>query len=217
MDIFLHTITYGILIGMIISAPLGPVGLLCLRETIYGSRKEGLLIGVGATISDTLYALVVYKGVGLILEHLEANNDMLRLIGGIVIIIFSYFVYRHAAQKMKYTPTKRLSKRHGARKIFTSFLVTLSNPLIILLILPLFARFNFVQVGDSPCLTLIVAMGSIAVGCMLWWTILTYWVIRLYNRLGERGIKWVGYTVALVLSVIGLISIYTGLTGLLLY
>lgn len=217
MDVLLHTIIYGILIGMIISAPLGPVGLLCLRESIYGGRKEGLLIGVGATISDTLYALFVYKGVGLILEHLEANNDMLRLIGGIIIIIFSYFVYRHAAQKIKYTPTKRLSKRHGARKVLTAFLVTLSNPLIMLLMLPLFARFNFVQPSATPRLTLIVAMSAIAVGCMLWWTILTYWVIQLHKKLGERGIKWVGYTVALILAVIGLISVYTGLSCLLLY
>lgn len=217
MDVLLSTIIYGILIGMIISAPLGPVGLLCLRESIYGGRKEGLLIGVGATISDTLYALIVYKGVGMVLEHLEANNDMLRLIGGVVIVIFSYFVYKHAAQKMKYTPTKRLSKRHGARKVLTAFLVTLSNPLIILLILPLFARFNFVQATDNPRLTLIIAMTAIAIGCMLWWTILTYWVIRLHKKLGDRGIKWVGYTVALILSTIGLISIYIGLSGLLVY
>lgn len=202
---------------MIISAPLGPVGLLCLRESIYGGRKEGLLIGVGATISDTLYALIVYKGVGLILEHLEANNDMLRLIGGVVILIFSYFVHKHASEKIKYTPTKRLSKRHGARKILTAFLVTLSNPLIILLILPLFARFNFVQATTNPRLTLIVAMTAIAIGCMLWWTILTYAVIRLYKQLGQKGIKWVGYTVALILAVIGLISVYTGISGILTY
>lgn len=215
MDILLHTIIYGILIGMIISAPLGPVGLLCLRETIYGGRREGMLIGVGAAISDVIYALIVYKGVGLILEHIEANNEILRLIGGIIILIFSYFVYRHAAQKMKYAPTKRLSKRHGLRKVFTAFLVTLSNPLIMFLILPLFARFSFVQTTNSPGTLLLVAMSSIGVGCMLWWTILTYATLQLHARLGERGIKWVGYIVALILSIVGLISIYTGAAGLL--
>lgn len=215
MNILLHSIIYGIVIGMVISAPLGPVGLLCLRETIYGSRREGLLIGVGATLSDTIYALLVYQGVGLILEHIEAHNEILRLIGGFIILIFSYFVYRYAAKKMKYEPTQRLSKRHGLRKVITAFLVTLSNPLIMFLILPLFARFNFVQSNSHPTATLLTAMSSIALGCMLWWTILTYIVQKLYCNIGEKGIKWIGYIVALILSIVGIISIYTGTTGLL--
>ena len=55
----LLTLLKGILIGMIVSAPLGPVGILCLRETLHGGRREGMLTGIGAMVSDVLYGFIV--------------------------------------------------------------------------------------------------------------------------------------------------------------
>lgn len=66
IGIMIETLVKGIIIGIIISAPLGPVGALCLRETIYSGRQEGLLTGLGAMLSDVLYGCLVFLGVELV-------------------------------------------------------------------------------------------------------------------------------------------------------
>ena len=108
----LLTLLKGILIGMIVSAPLGPVGILCLRETLHGGRREGMLTGIGAMVSDVLYGFIVYLGVGLVLDFVMQYDALLRLIGGIIILVFAVWVYRNSHNPVKTSPTQRLSKRH---------------------------------------------------------------------------------------------------------
>lgn len=205
----LITLLKGILIGAAISAPLGPVGLLCIRETVYGSRQEGLLTGLGAMLSDVLYCYILYLGVGLILEFVAAYDLVFRILGGVIIFVFSYILYRNSSRPLRQEPTRRLSKKHGLRKVLTAFLVTLSNPFIMLLILPLYARTHFVQHTGDPLHTF-VAMSGIALGCMLWWYFLTHILTWLSKRTGDRSVKVISRSVALVLAVVGLVGVVSG-------
>ncbi len=194
---------------MIISAPLGPVGVLCLRETLHNGRREGLITGVGAMLSDVFYGILVYIGVGLIIDFIIQYDAPIRIIGGVIILAFSYYLARTGV-KFKDKPTNRLSKMHGLRKVLTAFVVTLTNPFIMLLILPLYTRFQFVRPTAYPEWELLVAMLSIGAGCMIWWSLLTYWVRRLASSAGARGLRYISYGVATVLGIIGIIGIVTG-------
>lgn len=204
----IETFIKGIIIGIIISAPLGPVGVLCLRETLNGGRREGLITGVGAMISDVFYSLIVYIGVGLVLDFIIEYEVALRILGGGIIVWFSYHLFRSAG-RFKVTPTRKLSKMHGLRKVATAFLVTLANPFIMLLILPLYARLDFVRPSAYPQWQALLSMVSIALGCMLWWAVMTYWVRRLAYR-GMRGVRIISYVIASALAIIGVLSLYTG-------
>lgn len=209
----LITLLKGIVIGITISAPLGPVGILCLRETLHGSRREGLLTGLGAMLSDVLYGFVVYLGVSLVLDFVVRYDALLRLVGGLVIVAFAILLYRKAQKGIKSTPTKRLSKLHGVRKVLTAFLVTAANPFIMLLMLPLYTRFHFVQT-EGISWYLFVALLGLAIGCMLWWSILTYVVRLIAERTGHAGIRVISRVIALVLGLLGLIGIYSGTASL---
>lgn len=210
----LETLFKGIIIGMIVSAPLGPVGVLCLRETLYGGRKEGMLTGLGAMLSDVIYAGIVYMSVGMVLDFVVHYDAWLRLLGGVIIVGFAYYLYKQSDKPVKTAPTRRLSKKHGAGKVITAFLVTLSNPFIMLLMLPLYARFQLVQPSSVPGLNFATAMLGIGMGCMLWWMIFTYWVRRMATTVGERGLRWISITVAAILAIIGLFGLVSGIDTL---
>ena len=107
----------GFIIGVVVSAPLGPVGVLCIQRTLNKGRWYGFVTGLGASLSDIAYAL---------------------LTGGI------YTFRSNPVQSIRPASSSKGSYFHN---FITAFFVTLSNPLIIFLFIGLFARFAFVQPG----------------------------------------------------------------------
>ena len=171
----LLTFLKGILIGMLVSAPMGPTGLLCLRETTRAGRKQGMLVGLGATLSDLVYGLVAYWGVGIVLNLLDHYSSSLRLGGSIFILAFCVILLtRRVAPREDDEPVQihPLKSVHSVKKVSGAFLLTLSNPFIILLFLPLYTRLEFVRVAKLQFIEFFVAMAGIGIGCVLWWIIL---------------------------------------------
>ena len=95
------------------------------------------------------------------------------------------------------------------KKVSGAFLLTLSNPFIILLFLPLYTRLEFVRVVKLQFIEFFVAMAGIGIGCVLWWIILTYVVKKLSLRFGVQSLEWVNRLVAFVLIVIAALGIYS--------
>lgn len=89
----LGLISKGIVIGVLVSAPMGPIGMLCIQRTLNKGRWHGFVTGLGAALSDVIYAALTCLGMGVVVNFVEANQAPLQLIGSIVLgisaIIFS--------------------------------------------------------------------------------------------------------------------------------
>ena len=161
----LLTFAKGILIGLLVSAPMGPTGLLCMRETTRGRRRDGMLVGLGATLSDLVYGLIAYWGVGIVLNLLDQYSSSLRLGGSIfhLRLLYSILLTRHVSTSEDDTPAPphRLKSAYSVKKVSGAFALTLSNPFIILLFLPLYARLEFVRAVKLQFVELFVAMAGI--------------------------------------------------------
>ena len=85
----------GILIGVIASAPMGPVGILCIQRTLNKGRWYGFITGVGAAISDIIYALTVGLGMSFIMEPLQdpTNQFILQISGSIILMLFGIYCF----------------------------------------------------------------------------------------------------------------------------
>jgi len=201
----------GLIVGMVASAPMGPVGVLCIQRTLNKGRWYGLITGLGAAVSDIIYAIITGVGMSFVIEFIENPRTMyvLQLVGSVLLFIFGYYTYRTKPQLRPSSKKKGTLTHNGV----TAFFVTFSNPLIIFLFLALFARFTFVvpeHVGQQ-----ILGYISIFLGAMLWWYGLTYIVdkLRLTFELERIGLinRIIGVTV-MVASVLGLLSTLLGLT-----
>ena len=139
----------GMLIGMIASAPMGPVGILCVQRTLNKGRWYGLATGIGASISDIIYAGITGFGMAFVMDFInnDQNKFYLQIIGSVLLLGFGIYTWRM-------DPTKNMHQS-GQQKgslwynIWTAFLVTFSNPLIIFLFMALFAQFAFVILQAS--------------------------------------------------------------------
>ena len=90
----LITLLRGLAIGVMISAPMGPVGILCIQRTLNTGRLAGLYTGIGAAASDLFYCLITGFGLSFIEEFLERNQNVIQLVGSIVLIAFGIYLWR---------------------------------------------------------------------------------------------------------------------------
>ena len=206
----LDIIFKGLIIGILVSAPMGPVGILCVQRTLNKGRWYGFATGVGATASDLIYALITGFGMSFVMDLINnaQTRFYLQIIGSIMLLVFGVFSYRS-------NPTKNM-RRSGKKKgtlwhnTVTAFLVTFSNPLIIILFMALFAQFAFI-VPDHP-FDMLVGYLSIIGGALLWWYGLTWLIDKIRNKFEDTGIiiinKVIGSVVILISVVILLGTVF---------
>lgn len=203
----LGLIIKGIIIGILVSAPMGPIGMLCIRRTLYKGRWHGFVTGLGAALSDVIYAALTCLGMGVVVNFIEANQAPLQLTGSIVLGIFGFYIFRS-------NPTRSLQKKQEKKLSFTqdfitAFLLTFSNVLIVFLYIGLFARFGFVLPYHSIWMSLFGII-FIGVGAILWWFGITYLVAKLSKWFNVRGIWLLNRIVGIViisLAAIGALSV----------
>lgn len=209
MDI-IYLILKGIIIGIIVSAPMGPVGLLCLKETLQNGKKDGFMTGLGASISDTLYGIISYFSIGIVLSFIESHQVSVTILGSLLLFIVGYYLYVSTPQELDSDEQKEITSLHGAKKVITAFVVTLSNPLILFFFLSLYSRFYFVpQQEDINLWIFILSVLSVFSGCMLWWYTLTHYVSKIRNKFKWKYLKGFNKFLAIlivVISVYGIIS-----------
>lgn len=203
----LGIVSKGIIIGVLVSAPMGPIGMLCIQRTLNKGRWHGFVTGLGAALSDVIYAALPCLGMGVVVNFVEANQAPLQLIGSIVLGIFGYYIFQsNPVRNLKKQREKKLS---FTQDFITAFLLTFSNVLIVLLYIGLFARFGFVLPEYSFWL-LVVGIVSIGIGAILWWFGITYIIAKLRKWFNVRGIwllnRIVG-SVIIILSIIGALSV----------
>lgn len=183
----------GLLVGVIASAPMGPVGILCIQRTMQKGRAYGIVTGAGAALSDIIYALITGLGMSFVIDFIdnEQNIFWLKLIGSVMLFIFGVYMFRTDPRKA----LRPASHNKGTlvHNFTTAFLITLSNPLIIFLFLALFNMLTFVIPGNwySQCLGYMSIVG----GAMLWWLGLTYVINKMRSNFGLRGILRLNRTI----------------------
>lgn len=199
----------GFIIGVVVSAPLGPVGVLCIQRTLNKGRWYGFMTGLGAALSDIVYALITGYGMSFIFDFINKNIFYLQLLGSIMLLAFGIYTFRsNPVQSIRPVSPNKGSYFHN---FFTAFVVTLSNPLIIFLFIGLFARFAFV-LPELPLYEKGIGYIAIVLGALAWWFGITYFVSKVRNRFNLRGIWMINRVIGIiVMGVAAFGLVYTAL------
>ena len=204
----------GMLIGIIASAPMGPVGVLCLQRTINKGRWYGFVTGCGAALSDLFYALITGYGMSFVFDYVSNNIFYLQLFGSILLLVFGFYTFGSNPVKALRAPSgKKGSYMHN---FLTAFLVTLSNPLIILLFIGLFARFSFVEQGALVSET-VTGYVAIVAGALLWWFLLTTGVSKVRSQFNLRGIWMLNRAIGVIVIIVAVVGLIITCLGQSLY
>lgn len=207
-----HILFAGFMIGVFISAPMGPIGMLVIQRTLNKGRAAAFFTGVGASLSDLIYCLLTGLGMSFVTDFIESNKDVLQIIGSLMLIIYAIYLFRA-------NPSRALNKAHSDspntywRDFATGFFFTFSNPLILFFIISLFARFNFMDT-DHMFYHYILGYMGIVMGALSWWFVITYSVNKVRSHFNVRSLWIVNRVLAVLLMIMSLVGFISGLKNL---
>ncbi|OMD44169.1 LysE family translocator [Paenibacillus odorifer] len=161
-------IAKGILLGLSIAAPLGPISILCIKKTLNSGFKTGLCCGLGAATADSVYGSIAGFGLSSLTAHLVDHKTVLQALGGL-------FICYLGINSLLVPPRKRTvesdTKTNSVKSYVVTLLLTLSNPMTIIFFLGVFSASGVLLSHSSSNMPFLV--GGVFLGSTLWWIFLT--------------------------------------------
>lgn len=212
LESLLFMILRGMLIGVVVSAPMGPVGIFCIQRTLDKGRLSGFYTGVGAAISDLIYCFLTGFGLSFIEDFINNHRSPIQLLGSAVLIVFGIWLIRKKPDgSLPADPDHDAPSREG--DILKGFALTFSNPLILFLIIGLFAQFNFVIEGMKFYHYVLGFLGIIS-GALGWWWIVTYFVDKIRGHFTQRTMKRINTIVGIIILIFAAFGIFSSASTL---
>jgi threonine/homoserine/homoserine lactone efflux protein len=199
----------GVIIGFSLAAPIGPIGILCVRGTVLYGIRRGFVIGLSGALGDVIYALAAAFGVKLIFDLVVSYQQWMRLLGGIMLIGAGVFTFR-------FQPRTNLSvnKSMGETGVFAStFFLALTNPLTLF---GYAAAFSAVGVNKiiADRVSIMLLIGGVFCGSFLWFSLLVWFSHTFKEKITSRGVTIINKAAGLLLVLFGIVAVFYGLRGM---
>ncbi len=202
----------GLLIGFSIAAPVGPIGVLCIRRTLAHGRLVGFLSGLGAATADACYGAIAAFGLAWLSGWLLAGQSWLRLVGGLFLLYLGLrtFLAKPGVSSAAVQNTALASSSAGEQAspwqaYLSTVFLTLTNPMTILSFTAIFSGLGVVSDGSwshSAALVLGVFIGS-----ALWWLLLSALAGAFRRWLDAGRMVWVNRLSGVVIMAFGILAL----------
>jgi threonine/homoserine/homoserine lactone efflux protein len=157
----------GIIVGFSLAAPVGPIGVLCVRRTLAHGGRHGFVVGLSSASADVVYAITAVFGVTLISNFVAGHQQWLRILGGIFLLILGFYTFRSRPDTN--VPTKWINRE--AQVYFSTLLLALANPLTLFAYAAALSGIGIENIkSDRSYLTLLVIgvfLGSLLLSSLL--------------------------------------------------
>lgn len=196
----------GLIVGMLIAAPVGPVNVLCIQRAIERGFWGGIAAGIGSVTGDALIALCAGLGVGTISGVVETHRALIQVVGGLALMAFGLRLFFSAPRLHLKTDGESARLKDFVWDIPQTFFLTITNPGAVLGLFAVFGGIStFVEVHSTIDVLLLVA--AIASGSMLWWVALSNLIGRHRHRIDLRMLNVINRIAGMLLAIFGAVLI----------
>jgi threonine/homoserine/homoserine lactone efflux protein len=192
----------GIIIGLSIAAPVGPIGVLCIKRTLSEGRVAGFVTGLGAAAADTVYGIIAAFGLTAITSILIAQQIWIHTIGGMFLLYLGFrIITGEPASEAAKTESKTLFGN-----FVSTFFLTLTNPTTILSFMAVFAG---IGVGANGYMASAIVAGGVCLGSALWWFILSGTLSMFRSKVNDSALIWINRVSGIMIIAFGIWSLYS--------
>jgi threonine/homoserine/homoserine lactone efflux protein len=192
----------GLVIGFSIAAPVGPIGVLCIRRTLAQGRLAGLLSGLGAATADATYGFVAGFGLTYVSNLLIGYQSWIRFVGGLFLCYLGIKTFLSR-------PAESPARTRGEGLLWnyaSTFALTLTNPMTIISFAAVFAGLGIGSAAGQYRSATLLVLGVFG-GSAAWWLMLSGGVSLLRSRFRPRALTWVNKAAGVVILGFGILAL----------
>jgi threonine/homoserine/homoserine lactone efflux protein len=192
----------GLAIGFSIAAPVGPIGVLCIRRTLADGQTSGLVSGLGAATADAIYGCVAGFGLTFISSFLVSQQSWLRLIGGL-------FLCYLGIKTLLAKPAEEAAQARGTSLIgayASTFFLTITNPMTIISFAAIFAGLGLAAAGANYVSAGVLVFGVFS-GSALWWLLLSGGVGLFRQKFNLAALQWINRLSGVIIAGFGIFAL----------
>jgi threonine/homoserine/homoserine lactone efflux protein len=191
----------GLLIGASVSAPVGPIGLLCINRSLTEGRVRGFVSGLGAATADMLFCIIAGFGFTFVSRFMDEQALLIRLVGAFCLIFIGLRIFLARPEEKSCA----VSGGDLAHIYVSTLFLTLINPITVLFFVALFSSLGL-SFAQHAHLSLALLTAGVFVGAVAWWFLLTGAVSRLHRRLSQEAMRWVNRVSGTIIMVLGFLA-----------
>lgn len=195
-----------VIVGIITSMPIGPIGILCIHKTIYDGKKYGYASAFGSVTADVIFATIAALGISAVSELINSNIVLIKVVAAFFLGVIGIRVYfMNPAKNEK--EEKRVSKRNLLAAYFSVLFLTLLNPVSIFLFIALFTSFGLVNVisGHGMVSVMQIVM-AIFFGSAIWWFCIVKLVGKFSKNMSEEKITQISKGIGVLIFVMSIVT-----------
>lgn len=198
----LYFLLKGVAIGFAIAAPVGPIGILCIRRSLASGWLAGFSSGLGAATADGIYGCIAGFGLTIISDFLVSQQFIIRLVGG---LFLCYLGVKTLLSKVSKEAATTGEVKSFIGNYLSTFFLTITNPMTILAFVVIFAGLGLGKINNSLGAGLLVV--GVFLGSALWWLVLAFIASRLRHRLNNSLLQWVNWIAGVIITAFGLVAL----------
>ncbi len=205
---FLFLVSSGILIGLVVAAPIGPVNLICIRRTFAYGPLNGFFSGLGAALGDGVFAAVTAFGLTAIAQVIMGYSIPLKLTGGLMLLGFGLHIFNtdvSAWRDQEGAPDREGGSSSLWRTILSTFALTLTNPATLFGFAALFAGFGSLARESATFLDATVTVAGVIAGSSIWWFTLTTIVGIFHRHIDPDVMRNINHAFGLAVTAFGVV------------
>jgi threonine/homoserine/homoserine lactone efflux protein len=199
-------ISSGIIIGLVVAAPIGPVNLICIRRTLAYGPVNGFFSGLGAALGDGVFAVVTAFGLTAISQLIEGYSTPLRLLGGLMLLGFGLHIFNSDVSQLGDAAGAH-NRDDGAssliRAIASTFALTITNPATLFGFAALFTGLGSLAGGEATFLDAALTVIGVVAGSTMWWFTLTTIVGIFHRHIDSRVMRTINHVFGIAVTGFG--------------
>lgn len=202
MDLFFR----GFAIGISIAAPVGPIGVICIRRSLVDGWKIGLSAGLGAALADCFYAILAVIGLAAVTQIFTTINPFLHVVGGLLLLFIGMKMFRAVSVNLAdnaETSVARKISTHGV--LLETLLLTLANPMTILSFSAVLTAFGVERLSIKA----LYVVSGVFFGSATWWLFLSLGVSRFGRSVDQRKLRIINWCSGCIIGAFGIWSLVT--------
>lgn len=200
---------WGILIGLVMAAPIGPVNIICIRRAITKGPKNGFIVGLGAAVADGFFGALAAFGLAGLTQVIEEFNGWVQMVGGAALLFIGlrlWFSHPHVDDVKD-------SYKDRIKAAFGTFMLTMTNPLTVFGFVAIFVALGLGEMGHNYLNATLISLGILSGSC-LWWAILSYGAAKMTTGLSDHHLEKINKISAVIILFFGLVALFKNIVDL---